>query len=162
MGFHNQLCTFHTLINLLVTNLFYIQARHWMIGAAKSDNNGGLQSVPWSVGRSLSDVTSASRGIKSKPANQTKPEESKSLKEIPSQANNWEASTCCEVYLKCSANLLEALWNIVNSSRSCLKNRLNRNRRRLNGKGVSDGINGVLGINTASPFASFFPGRVLL
>ena len=35
VGSHNQLCTFHTLINLLVTSLFYIQARHRMIEGRK-------------------------------------------------------------------------------------------------------------------------------
>ena len=34
--------------------------------------------------------------------------------------------TVGEVYLKCSANLLEASWSIVNSLRSCTKNRLIR------------------------------------
>ena len=46
VGSHNQLCTFHTLINLLVTNLFYFHARHRMIKAAKHDKNGVLQRVP--------------------------------------------------------------------------------------------------------------------
>ena len=61
VGSHNQLCTFHTLINLLVTNLFYIYAQHQMIEAARWNKNGVLQSVPWSVGRLLSEVTAASR-----------------------------------------------------------------------------------------------------
>ena len=61
MGSHNQLCTFHS-DNLLVTNLFYFHAKHWMIKAARWDKNGVLQSVPWSDGCSLSDVTSASHG----------------------------------------------------------------------------------------------------
>ena len=39
----------------------------WMMEAARRDKNGVLQSVPWSVGRSLSDVTSASRGSPNQP-----------------------------------------------------------------------------------------------
>ena len=46
VGSHNQLCTFHTLINCLVTNLVYIHARHRMMEAAKRDKNGVLQIVP--------------------------------------------------------------------------------------------------------------------
>ena len=67
MGFHNQLYTFHTLVNLSVTIWFYIDTWHWMIEAAKHDKNGVLQSVPWSVGHLLSDVTSASRGSLNQP-----------------------------------------------------------------------------------------------
>ena len=36
---HNQLCTSHTLINLLVTNLFYIHARNRMIEVARRNEN---------------------------------------------------------------------------------------------------------------------------
>ena len=60
VGSHNQLCTFHVLIDLLVTNLFYIDAQHRMIKAARWDKNDMLQSVPRSAGCSLSDVTLAS------------------------------------------------------------------------------------------------------
>ena len=67
VGFHNQMYTFHTLMNLLVTNLCYIHAQHWMIEAAWHDKNGAQQSVPWSVGRSLSDVTSLSHGSPNQP-----------------------------------------------------------------------------------------------
>ena len=58
---------FHTLIDLLVTNLFYVHARHQMIEAARRDKNGVLLSEPWSVGHLLSDVTSASRGSLNQP-----------------------------------------------------------------------------------------------
>ena len=61
-GSHNQLCTFHTLINSLVTNLFYIHAQRRIVEAARRDKNGVLQSVPWSLWHSLSDMTSASCG----------------------------------------------------------------------------------------------------
>ena len=49
-----------------------------MIEAARRDKNGVLQSVSWSVGRSLSDVSVAR---KSTPANQTQPEASKRVPE---------------------------------------------------------------------------------
>ena len=42
LGSHNQLCTSHTLINLLVTNLFYIHARHRMIEAARGETKNGV------------------------------------------------------------------------------------------------------------------------
>ena len=58
-GSHNQMCTYKTQINVLVTNLFYIHARHHLIEAARRDKNGMLQSVPRSAGRSLSDMMSA-------------------------------------------------------------------------------------------------------
>ena len=67
MGSHNQLCTFHTLINLWVTNLFYIHARHQMIKAARQDKNEMLQSGPLSVGHLLSDMMSALCGSPNQP-----------------------------------------------------------------------------------------------
>ena len=90
MGYHNQLCTFHTLINLLVTNLFYSHAWHWMTEAARQDKNGQLQRVPWSVG-SLAQWCYISVTQKSKAA---------SLKHqsvflnIPSQTDNFDVSKC--------------------------------------------------------------------
>ena len=88
VGSHNQLCTFHTLMNLLVTNSFYIHARHRLIEATgKRDKNGVLQNVLWSVGRSLSDVTSASRGSPNQPIRRNQKRRRVFLK-IPSQAEN--------------------------------------------------------------------------
>ena len=41
--------------------------RRQMMEAARRDKNGVLQSVPWSAGRSLRDVTTASRGSPNQP-----------------------------------------------------------------------------------------------
>ena len=91
--------------------LFYNHTWHQMIDATRRDKNGVLQKVPWSVGGSLSDMTSASRGSPNQPIRRSWPKTEK-------------LQTVAEVYLKCSAKLLEASWRIVNSSRSCIKNRL--------------------------------------
>ena len=93
VGSHNQLCTFHCLMTLLVTNLFYIHTWHQMIEAAKCDKNGMLQSVPWSVGRSLNDVTSASRRSPNQPIRCNQKHQRIFLK-VPPHADNWEASNC--------------------------------------------------------------------
>ena len=93
VGSHNQLCTFHTLINWLVTNLFYIHARHRMMEAARHDKNGMLQSVSWSVGCSLSDVTSAWCGSPNQPIRCNQKHWRVFLK-IPTQAENCEAANC--------------------------------------------------------------------
>ena len=81
MGSHNQLSTFHTLINLLVTNLFHIHAQPQTSKAARQDKNGVLQSVPWSAGRLLSQWHDISTMWNSKPANQTQSEASKCVPE---------------------------------------------------------------------------------
>ena len=93
VGSFNQSCAFHTLIHLLVSYLFYIYTRHRMIEAARRDKNGVLQSVPWSVGRSLNDVTSASRGSPNQPIRRNQKHRKMFLK-ILSQAENCEASNC--------------------------------------------------------------------
>ena len=93
MGFHNQLCPFHTLINVLVTNLFYIHAQRRIVKAARRDKIGVLQSVPWSLGHPLSDVTSASCGSPNQPIRRNKKHWSVFLN-ILLQAKNCDASQC--------------------------------------------------------------------
>ena len=53
--------------NFIGYQLFYIHTPHRMMEAARRDKNGVLQSVPWSVGSSLGDMTSASRGSPNQP-----------------------------------------------------------------------------------------------
>ena len=91
VGSQNQLCTFYTLKNVLVTNLFYIHARHRTIELATGAKNGVLQSVPWSVGRSRSDVTSASRGSPNQPIRRNQKHRIVFLN-ICSQAENCDTS----------------------------------------------------------------------
>ena len=62
-----------------------------MVEATKHDKNGELQNVPCPVGRSLSDVTSASRGSQNQPIRRNQ-KRRRVFKKIPSQADNWEAS----------------------------------------------------------------------
>ena len=64
---HNQSCTFHFLIDLFVTYMFYIHTWHGLMEAARCNKNGVQQSVPWSVGCSLSDVMSALHGSPNQP-----------------------------------------------------------------------------------------------
>ena len=85
-----------------------------MIETARRNRNkkkGVLQSVPRSIGRSLSDVTSASRESPHHLIRCDQKHRTVFLK-IPSQAQNCEASNCKWVCLDCSANLLEALWTL--------------------------------------------------
>ena len=102
VGSHYQLCTFYTVINLLVTNLFYIHARHRMIEAAwrdkKKRKKGMLQSVPWSVGRSFSDVTSAWLGSPIQPIRRNQQHRSAFLN-ISSQAKNANHWSVEELFL---------------------------------------------------------------
>ena len=67
--------------------------RHQMMEAARRDKNGELQSVPWSVGRSFSDETSALRGSPNQPIRRNQKHRRVFLK-TPSRADNWEASSC--------------------------------------------------------------------
>ena len=97
-GSRYQLCTFHTLINLLVTNLFYIHTRLQMIEAARQDKNGVLQSVPWSVGRLLSDVTSASHGRPNQPIRRSQEHRSVFLN-ISLQAENSKHRSIQKLFL---------------------------------------------------------------
>ena len=106
-------------------NSFYTHARHRIIEATRRCKNCVLQNVPWSVGRSLSDVTLASSESPNQPIRRNQKCRRVFLK-IPSKAENWESPIVGEVYLKCSANPLEALWSIGNSWRSCIKNRLKK------------------------------------
>ena len=108
-GSHNQLCTFHTLINLLVANVFYIYALHQMIEAAKWVKNGVLQSVPWSVGCLLSDVTSASCGSPNQPIRRCHEIQSMFLS-ISSQAKKCKASECSRTV---SGLILTLHWRIL-------------------------------------------------
>ena len=78
-----------------------------MIEAARCDINIMLQSVPWLVGHSLSDLY-FSVMWKSKLANQMQPEALKSLPENLCRPITVKLPTVGEVYLKCSAKLLEA------------------------------------------------------
>ena len=69
VGSHNQLCTFHTLIDLLDTSLFYIHTQHQMIEAARWDKKWHAAKcaiVNWL----LAQWCDASIARKSKPANQ--------------------------------------------------------------------------------------------
>ena len=120
MGSYNQLCTFHTLIDLLVTDSYYIHAWHRMIEDTRPGKNGVLQNVPLSVGHSLSDVTSASHGSPNRSirCNQKHQEH---FWRFLHRLKTENLQTVCDVYLKCSANILEALQSIVNSLQSCIK-----------------------------------------
>ena len=111
VGSHNQLCTLHTLTNLLVTNLFYIHARHWMIETARQDKNGMLQSAPWSVGRSLSDVTSVSRKSPNQPIRRSQELQSVFLN-ISSQAENCEASKCWGTVVDLVTNVWQSILKL--------------------------------------------------
>ena len=98
MGSHNQLCTFHTLINLLVAYLFYIHARHRMIEAARRDKNNVLQGEPWSVGRLFSDVMSALCRSPNQPIRRSQEHQSMFLN-ISSLAENCEASVLSLIHI---------------------------------------------------------------
>ena len=76
-------------INLLVTNLFYIQ----LITAAGWDENGMLQTVSWSLGRPLSDLMSVSRGSPNRPI-RCNQKHRRVFLIISSQAENCKASEC--------------------------------------------------------------------
>ena len=64
-----------------------------MTEAAWHDNNGMLQSVPWSVGRSLSNITSASCVSPNQPIRHNLKYQSMFLN-LPSQAKNCKALKC--------------------------------------------------------------------
>ena len=114
VGSHNQLYTFHTLVNLLVTILFYIHARHRVIEAARRDNVV-LQSVPWSVGRSLSDKTSVSRGNPNQPIRRNQKHRSVFL-DIPSHAENCKASDCWRSHFGLATNVRRIFLNLLQAS----------------------------------------------
>ena len=140
VGSYNRLHTFHTLINLLVTNLFDINAQHWLIGAARWDKNGVLQSkpLPWSVGCLLSDVTSGLHGSPNQPARCNQKRQSIFLN-ISSQADNCVASKCWRTVFglakKRLVKHLEGLWNFVKTLQRRIKNQLkgdNPEKKKLN------------------------------
>ena len=91
---------FHTLIDLLVTNLFYVHARHQMIEAARRDKNGVLLSEPWSVGHLLSDAMSALCRSPNQPIRRSQEHQSMFLN-ISSQAENCEASVLENCFWPC-------------------------------------------------------------
>ena len=105
------------LINLLVTNLFYIHAQHRMIEVARRDKNGVLQCtmVSW-LARSLSDVTSASRGSPNQPIRDNQKHCSAFLN-VASQSENCKPTKCWQCVFRLatdvrnvSMKLQEAFW----------------------------------------------------
>ena len=107
------------------TNLFYIHTWHRMIKAARHDKNGMLQSLPWSVGHSLSDMMSASCRSTNQPIRRNQKHQSVFLN-ISSQAENCEASECWRTVFGLAINKplpkdLEALWSFMKILQSHIK-----------------------------------------
>ena len=90
-------CVPSTLINLLVTNLFYLHAQHQMIEAARWDKNGVLQSVQSYYGqlvaRSVMWRQHSNCRSPNQPIRRSQKHESVSLN-ISSLAENCVASKC--------------------------------------------------------------------
>ena len=134
VGSHNQLYTFHTLVNLLVTILFYFTFTHdigWpkqqAIKKILKNQMACCKVVMWSVGHTLSDVTSASSRSPNKPIRRNQKHRSVYLnhsyadRKLRSfgglEKSVWPSN-------KCATNLPESLRCFVKTSRSCTKNRL--------------------------------------
>ena len=115
VGSHNQLYTFLSPVNLLITISFYIHACYRMIEAARRDKNGVLRSVPWSVGRSFSDVTSASRVSSNQPIRRDQKHRSVFLS-IPSQAEDCEASEGWRSLFGLATNVRQIFLNLCDAS----------------------------------------------
>ena len=122
-GSHNQLCTFHSLINLLVTNLFYITPYiKWLkqLGVIKMACckvcHGQLVACSVTWYQCCSEVqTSQSEATRSIEESSWRFLQKPITEKLP---------TVGKAYLKCSANLLEAFLSISNTLQSCIKNRL--------------------------------------
>ena len=98
----------------LKKNLFYNHTWHQMIDATRRDKNGVLQKVPWSVGGSLSDMTSASRGSPNQPIRRNQKRRRVFLK-ITSQTENKIFKLCAKYIWSVWPNFLplcEASWTV--------------------------------------------------
>ena len=122
MGFHNQLYTFHTLVNLLVTILFYIHVRHQKLkhlGTIKlaccKVCHGQLVALSMTWHQHRAEVQ----------ASQSDAIRSIEVWNIPSQAENCEALECWRSLFglakKRSANLLEPLRSFVKTLQIVLR-----------------------------------------
>ena len=115
---HNQLRPFHTDKIIGYQSINYIHPRYQMMKAARSDQNGVLQSVRWSVCRLLSDVPSASRGSQYQLIGHNQSHQSLSMN-ISLQAKNCEASKCWRTVFGLATNVrrsflkvCKALWRL--------------------------------------------------
>ena len=86
-----------------------------MTEAARRDKNGVLQSVPWSVGRSLGDVTSPSRGSPNQPIKGNQ-KHRRVLLNISLQAENCEASKCWKTVFGLATNVRRSFLKVCEAS----------------------------------------------